>query len=592
MRNLFNILTASMIIALFFSSSCNNEVPQTLYEPANGPFFKIVKSGKPHAQIIIPSKSTYLEEFAASELQNYFEKISQVMLPIIKEDNGGKYSFSFFIGKTKKASEAGIQPNEEMMGRDGFEMKSVEKGIIIEGRNGMGTIFGVYELLERYFDVRWFMPGEEYYPEKTTLKIGKINFVYKPSFTYRWVAKGEWSLRQRMNCYVNAGGREVGINWKWHFHTFRRLLPPDKYYSDHPEYYALVDGKRTITDSKTHGNQLCTSNSDVIRELADNLIDTLDAYPGIEIITLSPNDGGGFCECENCRALDEPGRSWFAKYSNRLAVFTKEVSRIVKEKYPDVLIKVGAYAMYALPPMNEDYKPEDNQIIQLCHLYFCHNHPLGSNMCKADTTYEPSDEFLPNQEFVKILDQWLKLSPHVFIYEYYAIGGMTRANLPWPMIHTMRSDIPFYRNKGVEGFYTQAGTSWYRLGLNYYVAAKLAWNADLNVDALLDDYFEKFYGTAAAPAKEFFLTMEKAMQDWNGCVSYGLQGVAGLRAIGPKIFTTSVMERMEQSLISVETLSANDETALRRAAMLRKLFDETEEALKKIGSEEYTKEVF
>ncbi len=49
---------------------------------------------------------------------------------------------------------------------------------------------------------------------------------------------------------------------------------------------------------------------------------------------------------------------------------------------------------------------------------------------------------------------------------------------------------------------------------------------------------------------------------------------------------------MEQSLISVEHLSTNDETASRRAAMLRKMFDETEEALIKIESEEYIKEVF
>jgi len=74
--------------------------------------------------------------------------------------------------------------------------------------------------------------------------------------------------------------------------------------------------------------------------------------------------------------------------------------------------------MYARPPLNPDYKPDDNQIIQLCHLYFCHNHPLGSDLCKAGVTYEPKGEFVPNQEFEKILDQWLKLSPHVFIYEY------------------------------------------------------------------------------------------------------------------------------------------------------------------------------
>ena len=101
----------------------------------------------------------------------------------------------------------------------------------------------------------------------------------------------------------------------------------------------------------------------------------------------------------------------------------------------------------------------------------------------------------------------------------------------------------------------------------------------------MKDYFEKFYGIAATPAKDYFMTMEKAMQDWNGCVSYGLQGVSGLREIGPEIFTLSVMEKMKQSLTQAEHLSSDDEIASRRVAMLRKMFDETEEALKKIESE-------
>ena len=589
MKIKFTILTGCMIIALVFSFSCNREIPQPLYEPSAGPFFKISKSGKVQAQIIVSAESTYLEDFAASELQKYFEKISGVQLPIIKEGDSGKYPFSFFLGNTKKAAEARIQPNEEKMGRDGFELKSIKKGLVIQGINDLGTVFGVYELLERYFDVRWFMPGEEYYPRNTTLKIGQINLIYKPSFTVRWVGRDEWALRHRMNSYVNAGGRDVGIIWKWGYHTYGRLLPPEKYYADHPEYFSLVNGKRMVfTDPRYQGNQLCTTNPDVIREVARNLIDTLDANPDIEIISLSPDDNRRFCECENCRALDEPGRDFFGERSNRFAIFHDEVAKIVKRERPNVFIKLGAYEMYLRPPLSEDYKPSDNQIIQVCHLWGgCHNHPLGSDMCKAGETYEPKDKFLPNQEFEKILDQWLELSPHVFIYEYYTIGGMSRANLPWPLVHTIRTDIPFYRDKGVEGFYTQLSDDlFYRHGLNYYLAAKLTWNADLNVDALLNDYFEKFYGPAAVPAKDYFMTMEKSMQDWNKCVSYGIQGVSGLKVVGPKIFTPSVMERMEQSLASSERLSTDDETVSRRVAMIRKMFDETEEALKKIELEE------
>jgi len=570
-----------VVLFLGFCVSCVKNKPKTLYEPDRGPFSQIVQSGQSLSQIIIPAKPTYLEEFAATELQKYIEKISDASIPIIKEDETREYPFSIVLGATKKSDEVEIQPNEAGMGRDGFEIKSLKDDLIIRGRNDLGTLFGVYELLERYFEVRWFMPGEEYYPRSNNLELGQINLIYKPSFTFRWVGRGEWPLHQRMNCFINAEGMDVGVNWKWHFHTFRRLMPPELYYEEHPEYFALVNGERTITDSRSSGNQLCTSNPDVIREVAKNLIDTLNVEPDIEIITLAPNDGRGFCECEECSSLDEPGRDWHAGYSNRLAIFNREVSAIVKEKYPYVLIKVGAYAMYARPPLSEDYKPEDNQIIQLCHLYFCHTHPLGSNMCKEGETYESSPEYQPNQEFEKILDQWLDLSPHLFVYEYYSIDGMGRANLPWPMVHNMRSDIPYYRDKGVEGFYTQQSDNlFYRLGLNYYIAAKLCWNADLNVDALINDYFEKFYGKAAEPMKEFYMSMEESMLEWNKCSSYGLQGVT---PIGIDLFTPELIEEMEQSLITAESLSVDDEIIVRRVAMARRVYNETIESLTELG---------
>jgi len=556
-----------------------------LYEPAGEPFIDIVVAGQSQAQIVIPAEPTYLEQFAASELQAYLEKISGAKLPIIEESRRDTALYTFFLGDTRRSEQLDIEPDERTMGRDGFALRSVSNGLVVLGRNELGTLFGVYELLERYFDIRWFMPGDvgEYVPRQETLRMGQVNLVYKPSFRVRWVGNGEWPLRQRMNAYVTAGNRSVGINWKWHFHTFIKLMPPQEYYAEHPDYFAMVNGKRTVTDSKSHGNQLCTSNADVIREIAKNLIAVLDAEPGIEIITLSPNDGGGFCECDDCTALDEPGRDWFAKYSRRLAIFNNEVARLVKQKHPDVLIKVGAYAMYARPPLDEDYRPESNLFFQLCHLYFCHNHPLGSGACKAGETYQPKGQFQPNQEFCKILDQWLDLSPHLFVYEYYSIGGMARANLPWPLVHTMRTDIPYYRDRGVEGFYTQlSGDLWHRLGLNYYVAAKLCWSADLDVDVLLDDYFQKFYGPAAKPMADYFMAMEQSMQAWNGCASYGLQGVSGLRVVGPKIFTPQAIERMLASLEEAERLTTEDEILSKRVAMARKMYRETQEALGKI----------
>ena len=352
-----------------------------LYEPAAAPFAEVAVDGESRAEIVVPDQATDLEQFAAEELRVYLERISGASLPIRAEGDGDEAAYSFFLGATRDATRAGIEPSEQQMGRDGFALRSVPGGLIAVGQGDLGTVFGVYELLERYFDVRWFMPGEigEHVPVQETLRMGQVDLVCKPSFRVRWVGTGEWPLRQRMNAYVKAGDSDVGINWKWHFHTFIRLIPPETYHAEHPEYFALVNGERKVTDSKSHGNQLCTSNPDVIREVAKNLNAVLDDEPDIEIITLSPNDGGGFCECDECRALDEPDRDWFARYSRRLAIFNNEVAELIAQQHPEVLIKVGAYAMYARPPLDEDYRPEGNLFFQLCHLYFCHNHALGSD---------------------------------------------------------------------------------------------------------------------------------------------------------------------------------------------------------------------
>jgi hypothetical protein len=212
-------------VMLMFTA-CEHQKSQKLYEPAPGPYSKLVKAGKANAQIVIPASPSYLEEYAALELQKYVESITSAQLPVLKDGETAKHPYTFFIGNTKKAEDAGVQGDAEKMGRDGFEIKTVDKGLIILGRNDPGTLNGVYELLERCFDVRWFMPGEEYVPKSKSLKMGQVNLLYKPSFDIRWVSQGDWALKQRMNAFVKAGNQNAGVNWKWNFHSFYSLMPP------------------------------------------------------------------------------------------------------------------------------------------------------------------------------------------------------------------------------------------------------------------------------------------------------------------------------------------------------------------------------
>ena len=550
---------------------------QTL-APAGGPRHTLVAGGQAAATIVLPEKPDPLETYAAAELQKYAKAITGVSIPIADEP-AKPQGFGLWLGRTAVARSAGLAISEEKLGRDGYAAKADEKGLVVVGQCPLGTLFGVYDLVEREFGVRWCEPDElgEVVPKADKLSVGTFRCEFKPSFRFRWVHSNDWSLKQRMNCYVKVDGKPVGVNWKWHFHTFAILIPPEKYSEKHPEWFAMLGGKRrTYKTRPSHGAQLCTSNPEVVDKLVEGLLKTLDEDPTIEIITLSPNDGGGFCECPKCKALDGPDRGWFARYSNRLAVLNNQVAKRVAERYPKVKIKVGAYAMYARLPSMENYKPEPNLLFQLCHIYFCHNHPITSGKCQADKTYKPSHNFLPNQEFAEILKRWRKLTDNLFIYEYYALGGCSRTNMLWPMVHTMRHDIPWYRDMGAKGFYTQIGP-WKRAPLNYYIAAKLAWNADLDVEWLIDDFCGKFFEDAAEPMKSYLAGIEDAMVRNNHCISYGLRE-SGTRVLGPKIYDKPTRDRL-RGFLDDAAQRAKSDVVRKRIAVVRTGFEECEKSV-------------
>src|SRR5512137_328972 len=75
-----------------------------LYAKARRPFVEVVQGGQAKAQIVIPAQPSYLEEFAAAELQAYLAKASGAKLPVLKEGEVVSAPFSFFLGDTRKAA--------------------------------------------------------------------------------------------------------------------------------------------------------------------------------------------------------------------------------------------------------------------------------------------------------------------------------------------------------------------------------------------------------------------------------------------------------------------------------------------------------
>src|SRR5262249_14102088 len=152
----------------------------------------------------------------------------------------------------------------------------------------------VSTLLQR-LGCRWYFPGEtwEVIPQRPTIAI-KLDERQKPSFPvgrHIWYGFGayapnardfkEWNRHNRM-----GGPAPVQIGHTWFG------LQAKRDFKEHPDWFALVNGERKTSKP-------CYSHPDVIKQAIRHGLER--AAAGDTMITMSPPDGLGFCECERCR---------------------------------------------------------------------------------------------------------------------------------------------------------------------------------------------------------------------------------------------------------------------------------------------------
>ena len=478
----------------------------------------IADGGKSAYRIVVPSEPKHEESFAASELQKYLKMATGAELPVVKADSAPTGPCLIVAGADTVLARSIPNGAEFKDGDEAFLIATVGDDVLFTGRAPHAVIYGVYDFLEDPVGCAWLFPGNlgEEVPKMETLKVGRLARSEAPSFPFRWIGSGEWALRSKMNMRVRAGRKRTGVEEVFGGHSFHKVLPAERYFDQRPDFFAIVAGVRKRSRRKGHGDQICTSNPDAVREVVKNMRAALDANPAARVISLSPNDGYGFCECDNCMKLDEPGKFTLIDLqrgrnvpreerigilSRRMLRFYNQVARELLKTHPEVLVKSFAYSAYVRPPRDRRMRCEPNLMIQLCH-GVCHNHALTDPDCPA------------NRDYLSALQGWDAIGQHLSIYEYY--WKVAWLDLPWPILHAMRHDIPQYHRMGVKLLYTQFGGNYAGgFGPIYYVASRLLWDVNADADALLTQFCDKAYGKAGQTMRRYYMFWERTMQQSN-----------------------------------------------------------------------------
>ena len=154
-------------------------------------------------------------------------------------------------------------------------------------------------------------------------------------------------------------------------HSYHTLLPPDKYFKSHPEFFSMIDGKRTP-------QQLCETNPHVIHIITEKILRTIKEHPETEILSISPNDGGGHCTCPRCQKLIAKNGSPAAS----VIFMLNRVGTAIEKDHPDVLLSTEAYLDTIDPPTA--IRPRKNVAIRLCNDLHAWRYPFT---CFADDNH-------------------------------------------------------------------------------------------------------------------------------------------------------------------------------------------------------------
>ena len=528
----------------------------------NNKSFQLVKAGVSSSCIVTPGNYSSVELNAALELGNYLEKITGAGFQPKKQPETGKYPI--YIGVVSNSAmklPAKAARLAEGIKDDGFMLYSDQGGLYVVSKIPRGTLYGIYEVLKRFGNVRWIFPGEEgeYLDQRPDFCVPEIATVCNPSFQYRnfnlvtfWSSHLTHLWMIRNNMHVNPGkmaqanpydirqwGQPVVIGGE----IFRQLLP-DKLFAEHPEYFSLQKEGRIQQDNpETHRAQAqpCTTSPGGIQVMLANLETMLKKYPDAVRLGILNNDCGGWCLCDECRKLGSTAaRYWYL--CNRLLDKARQVN-------PQIDVEVHSYQDFQAPP--EHVKPDSRASVNFCVHHRCYIHSMDDLTCEY------------NQRYRDILKAWHDLGMKgVGTYEYMNI-------LPaWgylPLEGIIARDLKYYHRIGNNAYMDEVlaydgyskdpvfNNTYFRGGIiAQYIKAYFMWDADADYGKVLEDVCSRFYGKTWPAMKKYRALLTECFERTNSYFCYG-RGDSGKCLERPR-----AKERLLRYLDEAETLAAGN----------------------------------
>lgn len=368
---------------------------------------------------------------------------------------------------------------DENLGADAFCVTAVvgedkEESLAIVGGNGRGVLYGVYQFLEKYADVRFFTPtfevceaGEVSFPDGVLLN-------HTPVLEMRQTDWYNWMDETQRHTWAAKVGVNIMSGWK---RSWDESLGGSLSYA--PSMFVHTLGKLSETGGGTSTNP-CLTDEKIYSTVLANVRKILAEDPDTRIFSVSQNDSNNYCKCENCAAIDaEEGSP-----AGTLLRFVNRIANDIAADYPNVTVDTLAYKYTLNAP--KVTKPAPNVCIRLstisCHL----THPITKSGCSTCANFRVA------------LEKWSAICDNIYIWDYTTNYAYYLAT--FPNFHVLRENMKYFADHNVKGVYEQgnaSGPSGEFGELRAYLISKLLMNPYMSKTEYynhMDEFLAAYYG--------------------------------------------------------------------------------------------------
>lgn len=571
--------------------------------------FEIVRQGKSVVSIIKADDcvNPKVIDDAANELLYHLELATGVKLPILREQEWKAMPNhdvpSIHVGPTRYAKSAGIDVSS--MRPNGFVMRTVGKQLFLLGKDGgedtplhdrvsMGTLFAVYEFLERQVGVRWLWPGElgEFIPRQETLSSGTWSLTEDAKLLQRqwqfetlpsagkqgWSTEAAW-YKHKMDTYRWLRRQRISRSYTLDYgEAFTGYW--QRFQTSHPEYFNQLPNGRREPDSRHPGHPaMCQSEPALWKQMVDDW--KANRTEMLPWVNCNPNDTPGKCVCEKCLAWD--GRSpaeqtqvlkqvreafdqntvtpqdWWrdlGPLSNRYARYLVAVQNEARQVDPEATVIGYAYENYMRPPQRVQLN--DRVVVML-----------------ANYLSFPYDEEI-SREFRSDCAGWSDTGARLVLRPNITYGWH---NFPAHFAERAGADLQFAFSQGVIGTDLDSLTGqWAAEGPSLYVIARAQLHPQQPIAEMLADYYRGF-GSATNDVRAYFehwqaLLSGLSRDRWNAFASerdHQDPGVLNFRTfytVAEKFYSTQAFDEGHAILDRAALAAQGDDLASRRVAFL------------------------